>query len=116
MIITGTTTIDELAAELRRRGVANLSTWLQQMPDAGASVGCSLHALAGSSGHAHSSTVVGSTLAQALDKLCQDLDDANVIRVKDHLGRLRGRYENTPGGRRLAEAHMRSLGKGASIA
>jgi hypothetical protein len=117
MIITENTTLKELEAELAKRGVADLNARLNQKPDVGGTAGAVLHALRGPSGRAHSSIHAGPTLAHALDKLCRDLDEQAEAQVcvRDHLGRLRGRYDNTPEGRKHAEAHMRSLGKGASV-
>ena len=63
-----------------------------------------LHALRGPEGHVTSKLHAGVTLGEALDKVCQELDEAaeREICVFDAAGTLRGRFPSTDEGRKYA--------------
>lgn len=114
-IINGSMTLDEVEEALIKRFVGDLDVSLSQLGHTSAHA--TLDALSGPGGRAYVPRQDGLSLADALNRLCECADalaEAEV-RVLDNTGRLRGRYKATPEGYSLAEKHMRSLGRGASV-
>ena len=75
-----------------------------------------LHALRGPEGHVTSKLHAGVTLGEALDKVCQELDEAadREVCVWDDQGVLRGRYPNDAEGHKHALQHIRTTCRSGS--
>lgn len=90
---------------LEMRGVESVDV---RIFDGTCSAEAHLYALRGPEGHVSSYTHTGPTLAEALDKVCQELDVAaeREICVWDDQGVLRGRYTNDAEGRKYAKKQI----------
>lgn len=105
-IIDRDMTIVEVEHELRTRGVASVDA---RFDNSGCCLAqAHLHALRGPEGHATSKLHAGVTLAEALDKVCEELDEAarNEICVYSGTQKLLGRYPNDVKGREYAKQHV----------
>lgn len=115
--LTGKTTLAELEDALFRREVASLVVNIDRRPSVGMVAGLTLHALRGPEGivtvSAQRASALSSSITLALTEA--DILVSRSIVVRDELGRLRAVYPNDENGQRLAEGHMRSLGRGASM-
>ncbi len=113
-VITEESTAAEIKAELDKRSVDRLEVSLSSK---GVTVRAILHAMRGPEGPVCSPYFTNASMAVAFDALLSHIDGMvqSGVAVRDANGNLRGLYPHNDAGRRYAEKHMRSIGRGASV-